>query len=172
MLALVFILLGPGESGSGPGQRWKTALQAHGGAGDNVLYGGAGNDELWLWSHGYPAHGDVNKYNGGPGDDELEGYSSKVKIEFYFDVSPGFGTDTIDRYYYGESKEKSDRIYLCGDANTIEFRKVDPGYGSAYRIQVTNNGVKAGEIRQRHPHSDRKDVHISIVPATTPGCTP
>ena len=137
-------------------------------AGDDTLTGDGGIDCI----EGLEGGAGDNVLYGGPGDDELEGYSSKVIIEFYFDVSPGFGTDTIDRYYYGESKETRDRIYLCGDANTIEFQKLGRGDGVAYRIQVTNNGVKAGEIRQQYPRGDRTDVHISIVPATTPGCTP
>ena len=146
-----------------------------GGAGDNLLYGGAGNDALRLSSFGRPSDGDVNKYNGGPGDDQLSGYSSYLITEFYFDVSPGFGTDTIDRYYAGITKEKSDRIYLCGDVNTVEFQRVDPGDGVAYRIQVTNNGVKTGEIVLRdriYGQGGWDRINISIVPATTPGCTP
>ncbi len=142
----------------------------YGTAGDDTLTGDGGIDYI----EGLEGGAGDNVLYGGPGDDELEGYSSKVIIEFYFDVSAGFGTDTIDGYDYSASQETRDRIYLCGDANTIEFQRLDRGLGDdfAYRIQVTNNGVKAGEIRQQHPHSGRTDVHISTVPATTLGCTP
>ena len=146
-----------------------------GGGGDNVVYGGAGDDLLYLWSVlSRLADRGVNKYNGGPGDDTMVGSGRSYRVEFYFDVSAGFGTDTIDGYDYSTSQETRDRIYLCGDANTIEFQRLNRGLFDdfAYRILVTNNGVKAGEIRQQHPRGDRTDVHISIVPATTLGCTP
>ncbi len=99
----------------------------------NILWGGRGDDELW-------AGAGNDTLVGGPGDDTLFGGAGRDEFRFH----ANFAADTISDYTLGDSKDASEKIYLCMGTGENLATYDGENIGLDIVITVTFNGAETG----------------------------